>query len=422
MRERFLGVALACAAILAGSLAAAQQSVPRIVTFDEALRLAAEQSRDIRRAATSLLRAEALLDDARAAVRPTVEAALAESRLDQTIGFNGQATQPRSQFVATATAAVTLLDASRWATRTQAADQVEISRLAAADVGREVASAAARAYLAVIAQRRQAEVEERARDNAKAQVDYTRTRYEGGLGSKLNALRAADTLATDEVRLTRARLALRLTQEALGLILATDDFVDALEEPTFDVPPPPREDWLLARTDIRLLNARRDAADRLVADSWKDWVPTVELTFTPRYVDPTGLFERDSSWRAFLGASIPIYDGGARRASRRLREADFSSAEIDLDQAGLRARAEARAARAAVEFAERGVESARQAAGHANEVLQITDIAFRAGATTNIELIDAQRRARDSETAVATAEDILRQAGLELRIALGLFP
>ena len=64
---------------------------------------------------------------------------------------------------------------------------------------------------------------------------------------------------------------------------------------------------------------------------------------------------------------------------------------------------------------------ARQAAEDANEVLTITDKAFRAGARTNIELVDAQRRARDAETAVARAEDILRQAKLELLVALGLF-
>jgi outer membrane protein TolC len=315
-----------------------------------------------------------------------------------------------------------VLDAAAWAGRAQAADGVEVARLAAEDVQREVAIAAAQAYLAVIAQHRQVEVEERACDTARAQLDYAQTRYEGGLGSRLNALRAADSLATDEVRLTRARLALRLTQEALGLVLAADGPLDTAEEPTFEIPPVPQEDWVWDRADIRLFTARRDLAQRVLKDSWKDWVPSVELSVTPRYVDPTGLFERDSTWRAVLAAYIPIFDGGMRRASRHLRAAEVSAAEIDLDQARLRARSEERAAREAVAAALHGVEKAREAADAANEVLEITAISFRAGATTNIELIDAQRRARDSATAVATAEDILRQARLELLAALGLFP
>lgn len=54
--------------------------------------------------------------------------------------------------------------------------------------------------------------------------------------------------------------------------------------------------------------------------------------------------------------------------------------------------------------------------------MQITDVAFREGATTNIEAIDAQRRARDAETAAVIAEDAARQARLELLVATGRFP
>jgi outer membrane protein TolC len=80
-----------------------------------------------------------------------------------------------------------------------------------------------------------------------------------------------------------------------------------------------------------------------------------------------------------------------------------------------------RFAREAIAAAERGLVQARVAAGHAAEVLTITDSAFRAGARTNIELVDAQRRARDADTAVGLAEDLLRQAKLGLLVALGLF-
>jgi len=52
----------------------------------------------------------------------------------------------------------------------------------------------------------------------------------------------------------------------------------------------------------------------------------------------------------------------------------------------------------------------------------ITNVSFRAGAATNIEVIDAERGARDADTAVAQAEDTLRRARLELLNALGRFP
>jgi len=55
-------------------------------------------------------------------------------------------------------------------------------------------------------------------------------------------------------------------------------------------------------------------------------------------------------------------------------------------------------------------------------VVDITNISFRAGGATNIEVIDAEGRARNSDIAVAVAEDNLRRARLDLLTALGQFP
>jgi outer membrane protein TolC len=119
---------------------------------------------------------------------------------------------------------------------------------------------------------------------------------------------------------------------------------------------------------------------------------------------------------------VPVYDGGARRATKRQREIAVGTARLQLTDVELRARAELREAQAALESSERGLQHARLAAQHAAEVLRITDIAFRAGATTNIELIDAQRRARDADTVAVQVEDRVREARLDLLVALGRFP
>jgi outer membrane protein len=54
--------------------------------------------------------------------------------------------------------------------------------------------------------------------------------------------------------------------------------------------------------------------------------------------------------------------------------------------------------------------------------LSLTNLAYRAGASTNIEVIDAERVARDADTSVAQAEDAWRQATLDLLLASGRFP
>jgi outer membrane protein TolC len=72
--------------------------------------------------------------------------------------------------------------------------------------------------------------------------------------------------------------------------------------------------------------------------------------------------------------------------------------------------------------AERALATARAAADQARQVLEIVNVSFRTGASTNIEVIDAQRAALDADTATAVAEDQLRNARLTLLVALGRFP
>jgi len=68
------------------------------------------------------------------------------------------------------------------------------------------------------------------------------------------------------------------------------------------------------------------------------------------------------------------------------------------------------------------VAASRLSAESATEALRISEVAYRAGATTNIEVVQAQQTARNAEILLALAEDRLRQARLDLLLALGQFP
>jgi outer membrane protein TolC len=415
--------AIAAVLALLPAVASAQpQAIPQ-VSFDDAIRTALEKNPGVAEAAQAILRAEALLQQARTVFKPTLDGSVVTNIYDNARGFSGQTVQPQVQGLFAVSLAYPLLAASRWAAATQAEDQVRVAKLSVAEVRRQIAVATAQAYLAVIAQQRQVDVNQRARDNAQAHVDYARARLEGGVGSKLNELRAAQELATDDVLVEAAMLAARRAQEALGVLLAADRPIGAASEPAFEVPSAAAADTMMQeRADVQLFSAQVDAADRVVRDSWKDWVPTANASFDPQLIQPSGLFQPSRTWRGFIGVSIPIFDAGSRRATARVREVTLETARIQLTDVQLRARAELRTARASLESSERALASARIAAQHAADVLRITDVAFRAGATTNIELIDAQRRARDIDTAVAVAEDSVRQARLDLLVALGRFP
>lgn len=243
------------------------------------------------------------------------------------------------------------------------------------------------------------------------------------MGSRLNELRSAQVVATNEAVLETFRLNTRRAQEALGVLLTAGGPTDAGDEPAFEVPAEDATgEWLSTRPDVQLFTAQRLAAARVVEDSSKDWWPTGSVSFDPQYVTPSGLFQESRTWRLSFRLTQPIYDGGERRGVRRQREASAQASTLALDRLEILARSEVRTARAAAAFHQRAEASARLAAQLANEVLKITILAFEAGSSTNIEVIDAQRSALDLETAAAQVEDALRQARLELLVALGRFP
>lgn len=401
----------------------AAQAIDR-VTFEEAVRRAIANHPTVQRAATDIIRAEAILQQVRARTRPSIDASLTTSVIDPVTRFSGSAITPRTQTFTTGGVSVPLITPVRSAERNQAADQVLVSERGLDDARRQIAVAAGGAYLAIIAARRVLELNERARDNARAHYEYAQQRFEGGLGSRLNAIRAQQELSSNEARVEEARLGIRRAQEALGVLVAASGPVDAAADPVFDVPAPtvPDGELIAGREDVRVILARESAAARRAADAWKDNLPSVTALFSPQLLAPSGLFVNSRSWRASVLFSVPLFDAGQRRGQALERQAFVDFVRAERANAERLASSEIRTAREAVAATERALVYAGQAAEQANEVVRITDIAFREGATTNIEVIDAQRRARDAETAAAMAEDAVRRARLDLLTATGRFP
>jgi len=392
------------------------------LSFDDAVHQAVERNPDVARAAQSILRAEAFLMSARTVFQPSVNGAVTTTILNKEYSSGGIVTQPQTQTTFGVQAAYPFLAASRWAQAAQAADQVTVAKIGSEETRRQVSIAVSDAYLAVIALHRQVEVNTHSIENGRAHLDFATTRLQAGAGSRLNEIRAAQEVSSDEVLLSAAILALRRAQEALGVLVVADGPVDAAGEPTFEVPGEQPEGWLSRRTDIRFADAEVSAAERVRKDSWKDWVPTGLASFGPQFVAPTADFQDSGSWAALIQFAIPIWDGGQRRSAAKQRDVALELTRIDRADRERVIRSDERLAREAVRITAEGLEAGRRAASQAAEVVRITDIAFRAGATTNLEVIDAQRRARDADIASAVAEDRHRQARLDLLVALGLFP
>lgn len=420
MSKRFL-MAVVAGCLLVPGLAVAQ--APKVVEFDDAIARAVAANRSAAQAALAIERAEALLQNARAGTLPSVSVTATSVTLDREIGFDDRVTQPRTQVTFGATASMPILAPARWAAVAQARQQVGVAELSVLEAQRQIAVAAGQAYLAVIAQKRQVDVTQRSVETARAHLDYARKRREGGLGSRLNELRAAQSVSADEARLENSRLGVLRAQEALGVILAEAGPVDAGREPALEVPAGAvdADAAIAGRSDLRWQRAVRDAAQRVFDDSVRDILPTGSVSFTPQFVTPRGLFQPSQSWRLTFSVTQPIFEGGQRVAAKQLRAAAVNQARLTIETLEIQVRADVRLAQASVDSYTRVLAHARAAAAQAVEVLTIATGAFELGATTNLEVIDAQRQARDAEAVAVIAEDGLRRARLDLLVALGRF-
>jgi outer membrane protein TolC len=421
-----LGLLMLVATAASERSAQAQPITMERVGFDEAVRRAVERSPSVALAAAQIVRAEALLRQTRAATRVSVNGTVTSTTLNRGVTFDDFTVTPQSQLSATVDVAMPFFAPAEWARRAQAQDTRALADLSVAEAKRQTALAAADAYLAILARRRVVEVNERARDVARAHYDFAHQQQVAGAGSLLNELRAQEAVSSDEVLVESARLAVYRAQEALGVLMAADGPVDAGEEPAFDIPSEATRDpggaLIQFRSDLKLFSARQEAAERVIRDSSKEYWPSLQGLFQPQVIYPAPFFLPGKSWRALVIGTIPIADSGRRAADRQAREATQQEARATLTGGVTQARSEVRAAREAMQSAERALASARAAADQARRVVDIVNVSFRAGAATNIEVIDAERRARDADTAAAVIEDGLRRARLELLTALGRFP
>ena len=393
------------------------------ITFNEAIQRAIARNPSSAIAAADILRADGLLKEARSDARLHITGNAQSTTLNKSVEFEGTTVTPQTSVFALLDIRYPLYAPVIWARRVQAADNLNVAELSAAEIRRQTAAATAEAYLAIIARRRVIDANIRSREVAQAHLDVATTLERLGSGTRLNRLRAAQEVSIDDGFIETALFALYSAQEALGVLLVADGPVDTDDVPAFEIPPDAGVSTALSgRADLKLFTAQQHAAERVLADNSKSYLPMFEGIFQPQSTYPSQFFVPANSWQALLQMNILLFDSGFRAGERVVKQAAVDTARAKVSDKTTNIPSEVRIAREGIASAERVLATERVAAEQASQVVDIVNLSFRLGASTNIEVIDAQRRARDADTNVAVAEDALRRARFNLLNALGLFP
>lgn len=386
------------------------------IPLREALARALRKNPSLAVAAADVRRAAALVEQVRAVALPTLVGNGTYTRLDDDRRLDTQVFVPADQISANFTLTVPILQPARWAAWARSRDEKQLAAISATEARRQLVLLVVNAYLTVVTQHRAVEATERARAIAQAHHQRAQKRLGGGVGSQLDEVRALQALREEEQRLQRSHGLLARAQGALGALLGEGKPVDVSEEPVLPEPPAAIDARAAAersRPDLLLMRTRLDLARRSVRDSFTDFLPSLNAYFVPMYQRPASLIQPELSWQLQLQLSVPIYDGGLRYGLLHERQARRDAADASLRGALAATEAELTAGERELRHAARSVELAREAAALANRAVETAALSYRLGATTNLEYLDAQRRARDAESAALIAEDELRRTRLD---------
>jgi len=432
MKARTLSVLVAAAAAFSTSLVGAEPeplpaapSTPAArVTLAEAVSRALERNASYATAREEIRRTEGLLREARASWLPTLTGNGTYTHLDRARLSGTSVILPQDGLNANLLLTVPLVVPRQWATSSEVRDNVEVQRASTEDVRRQIALGTGRAYLAVYAQKLVIEVDERARDTARKHHEYAHRRYSGGVGTSLDEVRAAGEVAADEALVQAAYSALAAAEEALGVLVGVDAPLDTTEEPAL-APPPALAAGLEDaehRTDVLAARRKQGAAERVSRHDYTDYLPLLVGLAEPFYQNPATPTLPRSGYQLELVLTLPLYDGGLRYGRAKEHDALAAEARIAVDGQLRQARSDVRAAFEALRRADEALKASRDAARFASQALDLANLAYTAGATSDLEVIDAERAARDAETQAEIAADTARQARLNLLSATNHFP
>ena len=398
------------------------------VTLREAIARALAKNPTYATALLEVRRADAVVRQTNAAWLPSLYSYDSVTHLDGNRVSQGIVVLAQNELAANLSLTVPLVMTRQWMTTQESRLSASATAATSADVRRTIAYATGQAYLAAYAQKLLIEVDERARDTAKSHADYAHRRYAGGVGTSLDEVRALQEVATDDALVQQAYAQLAAAEEALGLLAATEGPLDTAEDAVAlaDAAWPRSEGLGAAGAPNGRSCPRRSTpsgSQKTVDDDWSDYAPYLVGSAQPFYQNPPIIPSMPINGYALgLALTVPLYDGGLRYGQHRERDALREEAKVAYE-AGLRqARSDVRNAFEAMRRADDGLCSSRDAARLASQALTLANIAYRGGAVTNIEVIDAEQQSRDTATQAEAAANTARQARLTMLTAAGHFP
>lgn len=290
-----------------------------------------------------------------------------------------------------------------------------------------VAGQTAKAWFAAIEAHRQLELARATRDNFKVVNERIENRYARGLRPALDLRLSRSNVAVAEAVVLQRMQAFDGVVRQLEILLGR--YPSAELAIASDLPPVPESvpaglpaDLIARRPDLMLAERQLAAAGARVGVAKKARYPAIRLTGSGGTASAklTDLLDGDFIvWSLASSLLQPLFQGGRLRAGVDLAEANRDQVLANFAGRALRAYGEVETALAADGLLKRREAALLEASTQAAAARELAESRYHGGLSDVITMLDAQRRAFDSEGQYLAVRRQRLDARVDLYLALG---
>jgi len=262
-------------------------------------------------------------------------------------------------------------------------------------------------------------------------VKLTNLRIQHGVATKLDVLQAQQVLDTANAQIPDLERQIGQEENAISILLGNYPQAVPRGRPLVEQPLPPEvppgvpSSLIERRPDIREAEQNLVAANAEIGVAKAQFFPQISLTGSGG-----GSFGRSSAFSSLMSSQIgiwsygaqvsqPIFTGGALRGNLRLAESEHQQALIAYRQAIQRAFGDVSDALIAYEKFHQVRLRQEDTVKDLQESVRLSDMRYRGGTTTYLEVLDGQRSLFSAELTLASARGNEYQSLVQLYRALG---
>lgn len=420
------------------SLAAAvpQDSLPTVITLEDALQIALSESPTVKIADKEIEVKRYAKKGSYASLFPQVNASGSYSRTLKkqvmTMDFGGESRSFEvgrwNTFNGGISASMPLLNAQLWKSLSISGEDVELAVEKARSSRLDMISQVKQAYYAVLLAKEVREVYQEVYDNAQENLELTQKKYNAQKTSELDLTRARTAVANAVPNLYNSENSIVLALWQLKAVMGVNlDSVLDVAGRLMDYSGGMMNDLALSdsanldrNTTMRQLAIQAEQLANTVKMQQYAGFPSLALSFSHTWnamEDKYNFSEYEWHPYAYLGLSlsIPIFSGGQRHSA--VRQARLQADELDLTRENTerQLRIGIRQYLSTMETAEKSYVSAQEALESARKAYDIAAKSYDVGRSTLTDLGDAQLALTQAQLSVSSAvyDFVVAKSGLE---------